>query len=259
MAPPKLSPAMKRILGPKWAAIAVVALAIYGFFQGGGLPNLGPAPEKGAPQRPADPDEGSPSKSAPKKSSTASTSTKPPASSKVSTAPSTNSRGDESAADLERELGVTSGSTATAERSTAPTTTSKPASPASKPTTNSPKPSNTAAKPNKPAPAAPAENPFLIRNVTIRDQDGDVVYKGDIDLQPTLDRIERGERHSHRNDGSTFRNLEGRLPKQPSGYYKEYVHPTEDLGGPGPQRVVLGQKGEIYYTHDHYQSFKKLK
>jgi ribonuclease T1 len=103
------------------------------------------------------------------------------------------------------------------------------------------------------------ESDLVVKNVAIRDQSGRVVYRGDIDLARTLDRIERGERHSHRNDGGTFRNLEDRLPTKSSGYYREYVHPTEGLDGPGPQRVILGQGGEVYYTADHYQSFKRIR
>ncbi|WP_411722632.1 hypothetical protein [Pantoea agglomerans] len=36
------------------------------------------------------------------------------------------------------------------------------------------------------------------------------------------------------------------LPKQPNGYYKEYVHPTPDIPRPGPQRIIVGQNGEAY-------------
>jgi len=103
------------------------------------------------------------------------------------------------------------------------------------------------------------ETALVIRRVTIKDQSGRVVYRGDVDLAPTLARIERGERHSHRNDGGTFRNLEGRLPKKPTGYYKEYVHPTAGLDGPGPQRVILGRDGDVWYTADHYQSFQRIR
>jgi ribonuclease T1 len=104
-----------------------------------------------------------------------------------------------------------------------------------------------------------ADSSLIVHQVTIKDQSGRVAFRGDVDLGPTLARIERGERHPHRNDGGTFRNLEGRLPKRPSGYYTEYVHPTPGLNGPGPQRVVLGRDGEVFYTSDHYQSFKKLR
>lgn len=97
-----------------------------------------------------------------------------------------------------------------------------------------------------------------IANQTIRNF-GRVVYKGTIDLTPTLDRIERGERNAHRNDGSTFGNREGRLPRKPSGYYTEYVHPTRGIDGPGPQRVILGKAGDVWYTPDHYESFQKIR
>lgn len=104
-----------------------------------------------------------------------------------------------------------------------------------------------------------ARSDLVVPNVTVRDQSGRVAFRGDVDLAPTLDRIERGERHSHRNDGGTFRNFEGRLPKRKSGYYKEYVHPTPGINGPGPQRVILGQQGEVFYTADHYQTFKRIR
>lgn len=104
-----------------------------------------------------------------------------------------------------------------------------------------------------------ADRKLRIPNVSIRDQSGKVVFKGDIDLKPTLDRIAAGKRNEHRNDGSTFQNREGRLPRKSNGYYKEYVHPTPGVGGPGPQRVVIGEEGEVFYTHDHYKSFKRIR
>lgn len=97
-----------------------------------------------------------------------------------------------------------------------------------------------------------------IKNAKIRDQDGDVVFQGTVDLRDTLDRIERGQRGSHGNDGSVFQNRERRLPSKRSGYYHEWVHPTPKLRGPGPQRIVTGDEGEIYYTPDHYKTFERL-
>ncbi len=79
------------------------------------------------------------------------------------------------------------------------------------------------------------------------------------ELEGTLDRIANGESFPHRNDGTIFRNFEGKLPQQPAGYYREYVHPTAGVAGPGPQRVVIGSHGEIYFTPDHYQSFTRIK
>lgn len=115
-----------------------------------------------------------------------------------------------------------------------------------------------ASKP-KPAAASAANDPLIIPNVTVKDQSGRVAFKGNVDLHLTFDRIERGDKFPHRNDGSTFRNLEKRLPKQPVGYYTEYVHPTPGMSGPGPQRVIIGKGGEAFYTHDHYNSFRKVR
>jgi ribonuclease T1 len=98
----------------------------------------------------------------------------------------------------------------------------------------------------------------LMKGLTLKDQDGKVVYKGDIDLAPTLERIKKGERFPHRNDGAAFGNRERRLPQKPPGYYTEYVVPTPDVRGPGPQRLVIGKEREVYYTADHYRTFKRV-
>lgn len=82
--------------------------------------------------------------------------------------------------------------------------------------------------------------------------------KSSPDIQKTLDRIAAGERHTHRNDGSIFRNDKNLLPEKAEGYYHEYVHPSQGVDGPGAQRIVTGKEGEIYYTPDHYKSFKKI-
>lgn len=87
---------------------------------------------------------------------------------------------------------------------------------------------------------------------------GKVVFQGAVDLGPTLDRIARGEKYGRRNDGTVFSNREHRLPKRPEGYYREYVHPTPDVAGAGPQRVIGGRDGDFWYTPDHYLSFVRL-
>lgn len=99
----------------------------------------------------------------------------------------------------------------------------------------------------------------IVRNVKIRDLSGKVVFEGDIDLRDTLQRIDAGKRLEFPNDGSVFQNREQRLPNKPSGYYREWVHRTPELAGPGPQRVVSGSQGEAFYTPDHYQSFRKVR
>ncbi len=98
----------------------------------------------------------------------------------------------------------------------------------------------------------------FISGVAIYDQRGNLIYNGTIDLQPTYERISRGELNPHRNDGSTFENREQILPVQPSGYYTEWVVPTPGVSGPGSQRIITGQNGEIWYTADHYNSFMPL-
>ena len=108
------------------------------------------------------------------------------------------------------------------------------------------------------APAAGNSPKTKLFNQTIYDQDGEVAFRGNIDLGPTLARIQRHERLDFPNDGVTFQNRERRLPQQPAGYYHEFVHPTPGLRGPGPQRIVTGKEGEIFYTPDHYRTFQRL-
>ncbi len=99
----------------------------------------------------------------------------------------------------------------------------------------------------------------IVHNARVVDKDGRVIYRGDVDLTSTLDRIERGVRLRFLHDGIVFENREKRLPRQPAGYYHEFVHPTPDDNGPGGQRVVIGRDGEVYYTPDHYHTFRRIR
>lgn len=114
-------------------------------------------------------------------------------------------------------------------------------------------------RPQQPNTASASQN-LVLQNQIIRDQDGRVVFRGDVNLAPALARIERGERDSHRNDGSIHRNLEGKLPRQADrDYYREYVVRTQGLRSVGPQRLIIGKNGETYYTPDHYRTFVRVK
>lgn len=122
-----------------------------------------------------------------------------------------------------------------------------------------------ATKPTAPRPAVPSSatatskaSPLLIRDVVLHDQDGREIYRGDVDLRPTIERIRAGRKLKFPNDGSTFQNRERRLPQESSGYYREWVVPTPGESGPGPQRLVTGKEGEVWYTHDHYRSFRRI-
>lgn len=95
----------------------------------------------------------------------------------------------------------------------------------------------------------------VMREQRIHDEQGRLVYEGDVDLGPVFARIAAGEHDTHRNDGTTFGNREGRLPRQPRGYYTEWVVRTAGVRGPGPQRLITGRGGEAYYTPDHYETF----
>ncbi len=80
-----------------------------------------------------------------------------------------------------------------------------------------------------------------------------------VDLRPVIDKIGSGKLRTDTADGwRVFNNYEQRLPRRQRGYYHEIRVPTEGLSGPGPQRLVYGDGGEIYYTADHYETFHKL-
>jgi len=98
----------------------------------------------------------------------------------------------------------------------------------------------------------------VIEGLALRDADGRTIYRGSIDLAPTLERIAAGKRLRFPNDGATFQNRERRLPGRPAGYYREWVVPTPGESGPGPQRLVTGEDGEVWYTPDHYRSFRRI-
>ena len=117
-----------------------------------------------------------------------------------------------------------------------------------------------ASRRSKPTPQAspPTADPLVIEGLSLRDSSGRTIYRGQIDLAPTIERIAAGRRLRFPNDGTTFQNRENRLPRRPPGYYREWVVPTPKEPGPGPQRLITGEEGEVWYTHDHYRSFRRL-
>lgn len=71
----------------------------------------------------------------------------------------------------------------------------------------------------------------------------------------TLATIRDGGPYRYSQDNETFGNFERILPRQPSGYYREYTVPAPGESGRGARRIVAGSGGEKYYTKDHYESF----
>lgn len=78
------------------------------------------------------------------------------------------------------------------------------------------------------------------------------------EARDTLELIERGGPFPYRQDGQVFQNRERILPNKPSGYYHEYTVETPGSEDRGARRIVSGDKGELYYTDDHYNSFKVI-
>ena len=128
------------------------------------------------------------------------------------------------------------------------------AGPAAPPASRRSKPTPQAA----PRPPPTAADPLVIDGLSLRDSSGRTIYRGQIDLAPTMERIAAGRRLRFPNDGTTFQNRENRLPRRPPGYYREWVVPTPKEPGPGPQRLITGEGGEVWYTSDHYRSFRRL-
>ncbi len=76
--------------------------------------------------------------------------------------------------------------------------------------------------------------------------------------QETIRLIDQGGPFPYRQDGATFQNRERLLPRQPSGYYREYTVITPGESDRGARRIVAGAGGELYYTADHYASFRRV-
>jgi guanyl-specific ribonuclease Sa len=105
----------------------------------------------------------------------------------------------------------------------------------------------------------------FLGGVTVVDRRTGSTIVGTVDLQPTFDRITAGIRDLHPNDGSTFKNIAPKgqpaplLPLMPNGYYTEYVVRTPGISAVGPQRVITGVGGDMYYTPDHYTTFIRVR
>jgi len=91
------------------------------------------------------------------------------------------------------------------------------------------------------------------------DVNGRLAWRGDVDLQPTLRRVETAARFGYANDGGVFDDQKRQLPSRRLGYYLEYVIPTPGISHSGPQRLVVGAGGELYYTPNHYANIYQLR
>jgi len=78
------------------------------------------------------------------------------------------------------------------------------------------------------------------------------------EARETISLIRKGGPFPFPRDGVVFVNFENRLPAKARGYYREYTVRTPGARDRGARRIVTGRDGELYYTDDHYQSFKRI-
>ena len=74
----------------------------------------------------------------------------------------------------------------------------------------------------------------------------------------TLALIRSGGPYPYRQDGVVFTNRERLLPRQASGYYREFTVVTPGSPDRGARRIIAGDGGDLYYTDDHYASFRQI-
>jgi ribonuclease T1 len=74
----------------------------------------------------------------------------------------------------------------------------------------------------------------------------------------TIRLIDRGGPFPFSRDGITFQNREQILPQKTNGYYREYTVITPGSSDRGARRIVEGENGELFYTDDHYESFREV-
>jgi ribonuclease T1 len=74
----------------------------------------------------------------------------------------------------------------------------------------------------------------------------------------TLVLIRAGGPFPYEEDGGRFGNRERELPRRSSAYYREYTVETPGEGDRGPRRIVAGADGDLYWTTDHYASFRQI-
>jgi ribonuclease T1 len=118
--------------------------------------------------------------------------------------------------------------------------------------------------PPKPTPAPPARanepgaRPGRTASLAI-----DVEGIGDADERATIAEvaraIDRGGPFAYRKDGARFANREHRLPEQPRGHWREYTVPTPGEDDRGARRIIAGADGELFYTRDHYRTFRRIR
>lgn len=79
------------------------------------------------------------------------------------------------------------------------------------------------------------------------------------EAREVLDTIAQGGPYDYPQDDQVFGNREGRLPDRERGYYREYTVRTPGEDDRGARRLVVGEGGDVYYTADHYRTFRQVR
>ena len=79
------------------------------------------------------------------------------------------------------------------------------------------------------------------------------------EARETIALIRKGGPYPHAKDGVVFGNREAILPAHKRGYYREYTVRTPGERTRGARRIVTGAGGELYYTGDHYATFRRIR
>ncbi len=74
----------------------------------------------------------------------------------------------------------------------------------------------------------------------------------------TIVLIRKGGPFPYPRDGVAFGNREKLLPARERGWYREFTVRTPGERTRGARRIVAGRDGTLYYTDDHYRSFKRI-
>ena len=93
-----------------------------------------------------------------------------------------------------------------------------------------------------------------------REQSGAAVALSELpaEARRTIALVRQGGPFPYERDGVVFRNLERLLPERSRGYYREYTVQTPGVKHRGARRIVVGRRGEVYYTDDHYRTFRRV-
>ena len=78
------------------------------------------------------------------------------------------------------------------------------------------------------------------------------------EAQSTIALIRKGGPFPYERDGVSFGNREKLLPPRQRGWYREYTVRTPGERSRGARRIVAGRDGTLYYTDDHYRSFRRV-